>query len=313
MTKLYIVSPCYNEEEVIRWSADTLTGLLQSFVSEGTISPDSRVLYVNDGSKDSTWSIIKELHASNPFILGLNLSRNVGHQNAIMAGMMTARQYADAVITIDADLQDDLNAISEMLKKYEAGCDIVYGVKVDREADSFMKKASAVTFYRFQHAMGVKAIHNHADFRLMSKSALDELSLYRERGLYLRGLIPMLGLPSDTVDDVLSPRYAGSSKYTLGKMLRLAIDGITSFSTKPISVILGLGGLCLLVSCLMLVYIFASWISGHVVPGWSSLMLSIWFVGSALLISVGVVGLYVGRIYEEVKQRPLYNIKEKLL
>ena len=312
MIKLAIVSPCYNEEAVLHESASRLLTLFADLMAKGKIAADSFVLYVNDGSRDRTWPIIQELHASHPNICGLNLAHNVGHQNAIMAGMMTARHHADAVVTIDADLQDDITAIEQMLDKHAAGNDIVYGVKVSREGDSWAKKTTAMLFYKMQHSMGVKAVYNHADFRLLSKRALDELSLYRERNLYLRGLMPMMGFPSDTVDDVISPRFAGASKYTLKKMLRLAADGITSFSTQPITLIIGLGALCMGISLLMLVYVLVSWATGHVVPGWSSIMLSVWFIGSALLLSIGVVGEYIGKIYVEVKQRPLYTIEEVL-
>ncbi len=312
MIRLAIVSPCYNEEAVLHESASRLSALFDDLIAKRKISDDSFVLYVNDGSRDQTWPIIQRLHESNRFICGLNLTHNVGHQNAIMAGMMTARHHADAVVTIDADLQDDITAIEQMVDKYEAGSDIVYGVKISREGDSFIKRSTALLFYRIQSSMGVKAVYNHADFRLLSKRALDELSLYRERNLYLRGLMPMMGFPSDTVDDVISPRFAGSSKYTLSKMLRLATDGITSFSTKPITLIIGLGAVGMCFSLLMLVYVLVSWISGHVVPGWSSIMLSVWFIGSALILSIGVVGEYIGKIYIEVKQRPLYTVEEVL-
>ncbi|MBR2155071.1 MAG: glycosyltransferase family 2 protein [Bacteroidaceae bacterium] len=312
MIRLAIVSPCYNEEAVLHESASRLSALFDDLIAKRKISDDSFVLYVNDGSRDQTWPIIQRLHESNRFICGLNLTHNVGHQNAIMAGMMTARHHADAVVTIDADLQDDIMAIEQMVDKHEAGSDIVYGVKISREGDSFIKRSTALLFYRIQSSMGVKAVYNHADFRLLSKRALDELSLYRERNLYLRGLMPMMGFPSDTVDDVISPRFAGSSKYTLSKMLRLATDGITSFSTKPITLIIGLGAVGMCFSLLMLVYVLVSWISGHVVPGWSSIMLSVWFIGSALILSIGVVGEYIGKIYIEVKQRPLYTVEEVL-
>lgn len=311
--RLAIVSPCYNEEAVLHESAARLTALFEELVSKGKIAADSFVLYVNDGSRDRTWPIIQELHAKNKFICGLNLAHNVGHQNAIMAGMMTARHHADAVVTIDADLQDDIGAIERMVDKHLAGNDIVYGVKVSREGDSFIKRSTALLFYKIQHSMGVKAVYNHADFRLLSKRALDELSQYHERNLYLRGLMPMMGFPSDTVDDVISPRFAGSSKYTLKKMLRLAADGITSFSTQPITLIIGLGAVCMFISFLMLVYVLVSWASGHAVPGWSSIMLSVWFIGGALLLSIGVVGEYIGKIYIEVKQRPLYTVEEVLM
>lgn len=313
MIRFAIVSPCYNEEAVLHESASRLSALFEDLIAKQKISSDSFILYVNDGSRDKTWSIIQELHSSNKFICGLNLAHNVGHQNAIMAGMMTAKDYADAVVTVDADLQDDINAIEEMIDKYNAGNDIVYGVKISREGDSLAKRSSAMLFYKIQQSMGVKAIYNHADFRLLSKRALQELSLYKERNLYLRGLMPMMGFPSATVDDVISPRMAGSSKYTLSKMLRLATDGITSFSTKPISLIIGLGAIGMLISFLMLIYVLISWISGHVVPGWSSIMLSVWFIGSALLLSIGIVGEYIGKIYIEVKHRPLYTIEEVLM
>ena len=312
MIKLGIVSPCYNEELVLHESASRLTNLYNDLVAKGKISTDSFVMYVNDGSKDKTWEIIKELNASNHYIIGLNLAHNVGHQNAIMAGMMTARSMCDAVVTIDADLQDDITAIEKMVDKKEEGNDIVYGVKISREGDSFMKKTTAMAFYKIQKSMGVKAIYNHADFRLLSRRALNELSLYQERNLYLRGIMPMMGFPSDTVDDVISPRFAGSSKYTLSKMLKLATDGITAFSTKPISMIIGLGATCMFISICMLIYILVSWIIGCAVAGWSSIMASIWFVGSAILLSIGVIGEYIGKIYIEVKHRPLYTIEEVL-
>ncbi len=312
MTKLCIVSPCYNEEAVLNEAASKLTVLFNQLISRQKISPDSFILYVNDGSRDRTWQIIQELHRFNPFVCGLNLAHNVGHQNAIMAGMMTARHHADAVITIDADLQDDITAIGQMVDKFAEGNDIVYGVKVSRQGDSFAKRTTAKMFYRLQESMGVKSVYNHADFRLMSKRALNALSLYKERNLYLRGLVPMLGFPSDTVPDIISPRFAGESKYTLGKMLNLATDGITSFSTKPISLITSLGLLGLVVSFFVLIYILVSWATGHVVSGWSSIMLSLWFIGSALLLSIGIVGQYIGKIYIEVKQRPLYTVEEYL-
>jgi len=313
MIKLGIVSPCYNESLVLYESARRLKELLSSLVLKQKITEDSFILYVNDGSKDSTWSIIKELHTTDDTICGINLMHNVGHQNAIMAGMMTVRKTVDAVVTIDADLQDNLEAIEQMIDKYEAGNDIVYGVKVSRKGDSFLKRTSAHFFYRLQENMGVQTIYNHADFRLMSKKALGQLALYDERNLYLRGLMPMLGLPSATVDDVISPRIAGSSKYTIGKMLRLATDGITSFSTKPISLITYMGVFGMILSGLMLIYVLVSWISGNIVSGWSSIMLSIWFIGSALLVSIGIIGAYIGKIYIEVKGRPRYSVDEVLM
>ncbi len=312
MIKLAIVSPCYNEEEVLRESARRLGELLGSMVADGRISPDSFMLFVNDGSRDSTWEIIAALHEADKRVRGVNLARNVGHQAAIMAGMMTAKDWADAVITIDADLQDDLRAIPQMVDDFARGYDIVYGVKVQRTADPLLKRLSAVAFYKLQAKMGVESVYNHADFRLMSRRALQMLAGYKETNLYLRGLIPLIGLEATTVDDVISERRAGHSKYTLAKMLSLALDGITSFSVKPIYCILWLGVAFILISLAIGIYVVHAIMAGTAVPGWSSLILSVWFVGGMVLISIGVVGAYIGKIYKEVKRRPLYNIKEIL-
>lgn len=312
MMKLGIVCPCYNEHEVLLQSGERLTALLDGLVAKQKIAPDSFVLLVNDGSRDNTWQLIKQLHNDNRYFRGVNLAKNVGHQNAIMAGMMTAKDHCDAVITIDVDLQDDLSAIERMIDKYHEGYDIVYGVKVSRQGDSFLKKNTALMFYKFQQAMGVKAIYNHADFRLMSRRTLEQLSHFEERNLYLRGLIPMIGYPSTTVEDVISARTAGQSKYTLKKMFTLAADGITSFSTKPISLILTAGIFCLLVSVGMFIYVLCSYFEHLAVPGWPSIMLSIWFIGGLLLLSIGIIGEYIGKIYIEVKHRPLYNIESIL-
>lgn len=312
MMKLGIVCPCYNEHEVLLESGERLTALLDGLVAKQKIAPDSFVLLVNDGSRDNTWQLIKQLHDTNHYFRGVNLAKNVGHQNAIMAGMMTAKDHCDAVITIDVDLQDDLSAIERMIDKYHEGYDIVYGVKVSRQGDSFLKKNTALMFYKFQQAMGVKAVYNHADFRLMSRRTLQQLSHFEERNLYLRGLIPMIGYQSATVEDVISPRTAGQSKYTLKKMFTLAADGITSFSTKPISLILTAGIFCLLVSVGMFIYVLCSYFEHLAVPGWPSIMLSIWFIGGLLLLSIGIIGEYIGKIYIEVKHRPLYNIESIL-
>lgn len=312
MMKLGIVCPCYNEHEVLLESGERLTALLDGLVAKQKIAPDSFVLLVNDGSRDNTWQLIKQLHDTNHYFRGVNLAKNVGHQNAIMAGMMTAKDHCDAVITIDVDLQDDLSAIERMIDKYHEGYDIVYGVKVSRQGDSFLKKNTALMFYKFQQVMGVKAVYNHADFRLMSRRTLQQLSHFEERNLYLRGLIPMIGYQSATVEDVISPRTAGQSKYTLKKMFTLAADGITSFSTKPISLILTAGIFCLLVSVGMFIYVLCSYFEHLAVPGWPSIMLSIWFIGGLLLLSIGIIGEYIGKIYIEVKHRPLYNIESIL-
>ena len=312
MIRLATVSPCYNEEEVLRHSVERLTALFERMISEGLITPDSMMVFVNDGSRDRTWQIIRELHSENKFVRGINMSRNVGHQNAIMAGMMTAREWADAVVTIDADLQDDIECIPQMVRHFEAGNDIVYGVKVSREADPFMKKFTAQAFYKLQSSMGVESVYNHADFRLMSRRALDMLASYPEHNLYLRGLIPQIGLQHTTVNDVISERYAGQSKYTLGKMLRLALNGITAFSVKPLFLIFNLGVLFLIIAFCIGIYVVRALIIGTAVPGWSSLILSIWLVGGFVLISLGIVGTYLGQIYTEVKHRPLYHVAEIL-
>ncbi|MDR0891823.1 MAG: glycosyltransferase family 2 protein [Mediterranea sp.] len=312
MIRLAIISPCYNEEAVLEWSAARLTGLLGELAQKGKVTPDSFVLYVNDGSTDHTWQLIRQLHGTHPQVKGVNLARNTGHQNAIMAGMMTAREWCDGLITIDADLQDDLSAIEAMVDAYADGYDVVYGVKVSRQADPRLKRLSAKAFYKLQQRMGIEAVYNHADFRFLSRRVLGQLARYGERNLYLRGIIPQLGFPSTTVDDVISPRTAGHSKYTLRRMLSLALDGITSFSVKPIYGILYMGAIFLCISVLIGVYVVHALITGTAEHGWASLMLSIWFVGGIILLSVGGVGLYIGKIYKEVKHRPLYSVEDIL-
>lgn len=313
MIKFAIVSPCYNEEAVLVESARRLSALFDGLIAKGKIAEDSFVLYVNDGSKDRTWEIITQLHSENRYIRGINLAHNVGHQNAIMAGMMTARHHVDAIVTIDADLQDDLDAIEKMIDLHEEGNDIVYGVKVSRQADSWAKKTSAQMFYKLQESMGVKSVYNHADFRFMSKRALDALAEFPERNLYLRGMIPMIGFKTTTVNDIISPRLAGESKYTLQKMLRLASDGITSFSTKPIEMIITAGVVMLLIALAMFMYVIVSIVMNHYTAGWASLMMSLWFIGAVVTLAIGIVGTYIGKIYIEVKQRPLYIIADELL
>jgi glycosyltransferase involved in cell wall biosynthesis len=310
MIKLATVSPCYNEEAVLRHSVERLTALFERMITDGLITADSMMVFVNDGSRDNTWQIIKELHANNKYVRGINLSRNVGHQNAIMAGMMTARQWADAVITIDADLQDDIECIPQMVKKCEAGSDIVYGVKVSRQADSLTKRWSAQAFYKLQSSMGVESVYNHADFRLMSRRALDMLAEYKEHNLYLRGLIPQIGLQCDTVDDTISERFAGNSKYTISKMLSLAMNGVTSFSARPLYAIVHMGIIFIVIALCIAIYVIHALITGTAAPGWSSLILSIWLVGGFVLVSIGIVGIYIGKIFTEVKHRPLYHIAE---
>ena len=312
MIKLAIVSPCYNEEEVLDLSAQRLNDLFDDLIGKNKISDDSFVLFVNDGSKDLTWKKIVSLHKSNNRFKGLNLAHNVGHQNAIMAGMMQARDMADAVVTIDADLQDDIHCIEKMVDSYEEGYDVVYGVKVEREADPLMKRLTALAFYKLQKKMDVESVFNHADFRLVSRRVLNALSQYGERNLYLRGLIPLIGYDSTTVKESISERKAGKSKYTLGKMLGLALDGITSFSVKPIYYVMYVGILFIFFSILIGFYVLYSLFFGTAEHGWASIILSIWLVGGVTILSIGGVGVYIGKMYVEIKHRPLYNIKEFL-
>lgn len=312
MITLGIVSPCYNEEKILSISAIKFANLLDRLIDSGKISNDSFVLFVNDGSKDSTWDIITELHEQDSRFKGLNLAHNSGHQNAIMAGMMTAKDWCDAIVTIDADIQDDINAIERMIDEHSKGAEIVYGIKVSRTADPLLKRMSAIAFYKLQQKMGVDCLYNHADFRFMSKRALDMLSEYKEKNLYLRALIQKIGLPSTTVDDVIREREAGESKYTLSKMLHLAIDGVTSFSTKPIYILLYVGIIFLAIALFILCDVSYSMITGNAVSGWVSLILSIWFVGGALMTGLATIGIYIGKIYTEVKGRPLYHIQDIL-
>ena len=290
MVKLGIVIPCYNEEAVVADTAADVLGILGGLVQREVIAADSFVLFVNDGSTDSTWQLITGLHSQDSRVKGLNLLSNVGQQNAIMAGMMTVRERVDAVVTIDADLQDDITCLEKMLGYYSEGCDIVYGVRESREVNGYFKRTTARMFYRLQRALGVKIVDNHADFRLMSRRALDELAKYKERVLYLRGIVPLLGLRSAEVSYRFRERKAGKSKYTLGKMLNLGVDGITGFSATPINYIIGTGCLFLVVSFFMMLYILWSFFVGRAVSGWTSIMLSMWFIGAMRLLSIGVIG-----------------------
>lgn len=312
MIRLAIVLPCYNEEEVLGITARQLNKVFNDLRCKNKISQDSFALFVNDGSKDSTWDVICRLHKEYDFIKGLNLAHNVGHQGAIWAGMMKAKDMSDAVVTIDADLQDDVKCIEKMVDAYAQDFDVVYGVKVQRKADSWLKRTSAEMFYKLQKKMGVDMVYNHADFRFLSKRVVEALSKYPERNLYLRGMIPQIGFPSTTVEDVLSERKAGQSKYTLSKMLNLALDGITSFSTKPLYYVVYTGVIFIFISILIAIYVLISILNGTAVHGWASLILSVWFVGGVILIALGSVGAYVGKIYREVKRRPIYNEQEFL-
>ncbi|MCR5278506.1 MAG: glycosyltransferase family 2 protein [Lachnospiraceae bacterium] len=311
MDVLAIVVPCYNEEEVLKISSEALRGVLEDLIAKGKISSESFVLFVNDGSKDRTWELIEEEHKLYPErIRGVKLAGNVGHQFALTAGLITAKDMCDVSVSIDADLQDDTAVIEEMIDKFHEGKDIVYGVRKKRTTDTFFKRVTALGFYKFMHLMGVKSVYNHADFRLMSKRALEAFSQYKETNLFLRGIMPLIGYETDSVYYDRKERVAGYSKYPLKKMLALAFNGISSFSIKPISMITGLGGVIVLLSICAAVYALISYFHHNVVPGWTSLILSIWFLGGVQLLCIGLIGQYVGKVYIEVKGRPRYNIEK---
>jgi glycosyltransferase involved in cell wall biosynthesis len=312
MTKLFVAVPCYNEEEVLPDSAVKLRDKLKTMMSIGIISEDSRIVFIDDGSKDRTWELICELHRIDKIYRGIRLSRNRGHQNALMAGLMTLRHEADAVISIDADLQDDIEVFDEMVRRYEDGCDVVYGVRSKRETDTFFKRVTAEAYYKVLDRMGAKVIFNHADFRLMSKRALDAFSEFRETNLFLRGLVPMIGYRSEIVTYERSERLAGESKYPLSKMLALAWEGITSLSTKPIKLITRLGLIIFLVSVIALIYTLIRYLTGATETGWASLAISIWAIGGLQLLAIGIIGEYIGKIYLETKHRPRFIIEEYL-
>lgn len=309
---LYLVIPCYNEEEVLPETSARLKVKINELIDKDKIDKRSRIIFVNDGSKDGTWDIIKRLHEQDRLFGGINLSRNRGHQNALLAGLMTAKDHADMVISMDADLQDDINAIDEMVDKYLGGTDIVYGVRSSRKKDTFFKKATAEGFYKIMNGMGANTVFNHADYRLMSKRALEGLSQYGEVNLFLRGIVPMIGYPTDVVYYERGERFAGESKYPLGKMISFATEGITSLSTKPIRMITGLGFFIFLVSIVMLIYSLIRHFMGATIVGWTTLMVSLWAIGGLILLSLGVVGEYIGKIYLETKARPRYIIEQFL-
>lgn len=309
---LYMVIPCYNEQEVLPETSRQLKEILYDLMDRGKISRESRVLFVNDGSKDETWKIIEDLHAQDPLFLGLKLSRNKGHQNALLAGLMTAKEYADVTISMDADLQDDVHVIEKFMDKYYEGCDIVYGVRSSRKKDTFFKKFTAQSFYRLMMAMGVDIVYNHADCRLMSKRSLYDLEQFREVNLFLRGIVPLIGYQSAVVTYERNERFAGESKYPLKKMLAFAMDGITSFSIKPIRMITTMGVFIFAISILMLIYSVVQHFLGNTVSGWSSTMVSIWAIGGLQILSMGVIGEYVGKIYMEAKARPKFIIEKFL-
>ena len=309
---LYLVIPCYNEEAVLHETAKQLLEKMNSMFERGMISRESKIMFVNDGSKDKTWEIIEELHASNPIYSGVKLSRNKGHQNALLAGLMTAKEKADMTISLDADLQDDVDVIDQMVEKYYQGNDVVYGVRSARKTDTFFKKFTAQGFYKLMQAMGVEIVYNHADYRLMSKRAMEGLSQFKEVNLFLRGIVPLIGYKSDVVTYERHERFAGESKYPLKKMLAFATDGITSFSIKPIRLITTCGILIFAISLVMLLYFLIVHFMGRTVAGWTSMIVSIWAIGGLQLLAIGIVGEYIGKIYLETKGRPRFLIRDVL-
>ena len=313
MKNIWLVVPCYNEEEVLPETSRQLKAVMQSMIDSGKISPESKIAFVNDGSKDNTWNIISALCTGDGIFAGINLSRNKGHQNALLAGLMTAKKYADAVISLDADLQDDVDAIEKMVDNFIAGDDIVYGVRSSRKKDTFFKRFTAEGFYKFMAAMGVEIVFNHADYRLMSRRALDALSEFDEVNLFLRGIVPQIGFRTSTVEYERKERLAGESKYPLKKMLSFAFEGITSFSVRPLKIATTLGIFSLLVCLAMLIYCIVSKVTGHAVAGWASIGASVWALGGLQLFMLGIIGEYVGKIYTETKHRPKYIIESIII
>ena len=312
MKTIYLVLPCYNEEEVLHETASRLKVKMEQLKSENKITEDSRITFVDDGSKDRTWSIIEELNQSDDIFAGVKLSRNKGHQNALLAGLMTVKDHCDAAISLDADLQDDINVIDKFIDKFIDGCDVVYGVRSDRSTDTFFKRTTAQGFYKVMSMLGVDIVYNHADYRLMSKRALNELEKFEEVNLFLRGLVPLIGFKSDIVTYERNERFAGESKYPLNKMISFAFEGITSFSVKPIRFILDIGILMFTTSLLFLVYFLILWATGKTVQGWATIVISIWMLGGIQLLCLGVIGEYIGKIYMESKKRPKFIIDKFL-
>lgn len=310
--RLYLVIPCYNEEDVLPETSKRLREKLKTLIDKKLVSKDSRIIFVDDGSKDKTWEIIEKLNKKSEMYGGVKLSRNRGHQNALLAGLMSAKQTADVVISLDADLQDDIDAIDKMISAYHNGADIVYGVRSSRKKDTFFKKATAQGFYRMMSNMGVDSVYNHADYRLMSKRALNELEKFREVNLFLRGIIPLLGFNTAIVEYERAERFAGESKYPLRKMLNFAVDGITSFSVKPLRIVTSLGFSVSIISFLIMSYSLVAKLLGVTVEGWTFTILSVWFIGGVQMLSLGIVGEYIGKIYNEVKTRPRFIVEKEI-
>ncbi len=309
---LYVVIPCYNEQEVLHETAKRLREKFQVLIAAKKISPKSRIVFVNDGSKDATWEIIRELHADDKIFSGINLSRNRGHQNALLAGLLTVKNLADMVISMDADLQDDINAVDEMIARFKDGFDIVYGVRSSRATDTFFKRFTAESFYKLMKFLGADTVYNHADYRLMSRKALDGLEKFGEVNLFLRGLVPMIGYPSTKVFYERAERFAGESKYPLKKMLFFALQGITSLTVEPIRLITTVGVTMSSISLLVILWTLYEYLFGDTVRGWTSMLASLWFIGGLILLSIGIVGEYVGKIYLETKNRPRFIVSEFL-
>lgn len=312
MKVLYIVVPCYNEEEVLEETTRQLKEKMKNLIKDKKISKESRVMYVNDGSKDNTWKMIEEISEKEKLFTGISLSKNRGHQNALLGGLMTAKNYADIVISMDADLQDDINAIDEMIDKYYEGADIVYGVRSARKTDTWFKKTTAEGFYKFMKMMGADIVYNHADYRLASKRVLDELEKFNEVNLFLRGMFPLIGYKTEVVFYERNERVDGESKYPLKKMLNFAWDGITSFSVKPLRLICTMGFIMLFISLIIMIYSLIRKITGNTVDGWTFIIISIWFIGGIQMISTGIIGEYIGKVYKETKRRPRYIICKNL-
>ena len=309
---MYVVVPCYNEQEMLPITTKKLREKMLRLIGDGKISANSKVMYVDDGSSDLTWEYIEKIHSADDMFVGLKLSRNKGHQNALLAGLMTAKERADIVVSMDADLQDDLDAIDGFLEKRQQGCDIVYGVRNSRKKDSFFKRATAQCFYKFMKTLGVDILYNHADYRMMSKKALNALETFSEVNLFLRGIVPMIGYKTDTVTYERGKRTAGESKYPLKKMVAFALEGITSLSVKPIRLITSLGVLVFAISAIMLIYFIALYFSGKTIQGWSTITISIWAIGGLQLLAIGIIGEYIGKIYLETKKRPKYIVEYDL-
>ncbi len=310
--KLYLVIPCYNEEEVFHETSKRLEKKLETLIKRKEVSSESRIIFVDDGSKDATWKLIEEQYNKNPLFGGIKLSRNRGHQYALLAGLMTVRSKADVVISMDADLQDDINAIDAMLKEYKNGAEIVYGVRSSRTTDTLFKRQTAQAFYKLMSKMGVDSVYNHADYRLMSKRALEELDNFKEYHLFLRGIVPLLGFKTATVEYKRAERFAGESKYPLRKMLSFAIEGITSFSVKPLRLVTNIGLLVSFISLIIMVYALLVKLFGQSIDGWAFTTISVWFIGGVQMLSIGIVGEYIGKIYSEVKRRPRYIVEKEL-